>query len=179
MVENPNEYEIYDKEGNPISALVENSGSIIADGGQVVMTAAAARGVVDSVINMDGVVQANSVGTRNGKIVLGGGTSGVVKVSGEVAARGDDAGEAGGHITITGELLYANEWADIDASGMLGGGTILFGGDYLAVTPQTRKLLSMASRWKREMCKLHAWPFSRTGRAWLQMPSPRVMAVKL
>ena len=43
-----------------------------ANGGRVELTAAAARQVVNSVINNTGVIEANSIGTRNGKIVLGG-----------------------------------------------------------------------------------------------------------
>src|SRR3569623_3705578 len=38
--------------------LVSNSGIITAEGGKVVLTAAAAQAVVDSVINMDGIIQA-------------------------------------------------------------------------------------------------------------------------
>ncbi len=53
-----------------------NEGKLKANGGRVELTAAAARQVVDSVINNTGVIEANSVGTRNGMIVLGAATAG-------------------------------------------------------------------------------------------------------
>src|SRR5262249_59122606 len=57
--------------GKPLASLVTNDGRLSANGGRVELTAAQARAVVDSVINTSGVIEANSVGTRNGRIVLG------------------------------------------------------------------------------------------------------------
>src|ERR1051326_3747524 len=57
--------------GQPLDALVKNEGTLRANGGQVALTAVAARHVVDSVINNKGVIEANSGGMRNGMIVLG------------------------------------------------------------------------------------------------------------
>ena len=42
-----------------------------ASGGKVELTAVAARRVVDSVIRNTGVIEANTIGTHNGMIVLG------------------------------------------------------------------------------------------------------------
>ncbi len=56
--------------GQPLRSLVHNEGRLSANGGRVELTAAAARAVVDSVINNRGVIEANSIGTRNGMIVL-------------------------------------------------------------------------------------------------------------
>src|SRR5438445_4968641 len=56
--------------GRPLKSLVSNEGKIRANGGRVELTAAAARTVVDSVINTSGVITANSIGRRNGMIVL-------------------------------------------------------------------------------------------------------------
>ena len=128
LVENPNEHLFRDSRGNPITALVENSGSIIADGGQVVLSAKAARGVVDGVINADGIIRANTVGRSGGKIVLSGGETGVVTLSGELKAKGDDEGETGGAVTVTGERIVADATARVDASGLAGGGRIEIGG---------------------------------------------------
>ena len=49
--------------GKPLKSLVTNDGKIRANGGRVELTAAAARTVVDSVINTSGVIKANSIGT--------------------------------------------------------------------------------------------------------------------
>ena len=58
--------------GRPLKSLVSNTrrGVINANGGRVELTAAAARTVVDSVINTSGVIKANSIGQHNGMIVL-------------------------------------------------------------------------------------------------------------
>lgn len=50
--------------------LSENTGTINAVGGKIHMTAAAAKAVVDSVVNMDGVAHASSASVTNGRIVL-------------------------------------------------------------------------------------------------------------
>src|SRR5215475_4654521 len=52
--------------GLPLKSLVENSGKLSANGGRVELTAAAARQIVDSVINNKGVVEANAIGQRGG-----------------------------------------------------------------------------------------------------------------
>ena len=123
--------------GRTLKSLVSNGGLLSADGGMVQLTAASTRAIVDSVINNTGNIEANSVGLRNGKIVLSAETAetkGVgapaqrVSISGTLSATGGDAGETGGTIEITGEeieLLVAT----IDAFGWHGGGAVLIGGD--------------------------------------------------
>src|ERR1043166_75000 len=61
--------------GQTLSSLVKNEGILRASGGRVELTAAAARHVVDSVINTSGIIEANSVGMRNGQIVLSAATA--------------------------------------------------------------------------------------------------------
>ncbi len=61
--------------GQTLKSLVTNEGKLKANGGRVELTAAAARQVVDSVINTSGVIEANSVGTKNGQIVLSAATA--------------------------------------------------------------------------------------------------------
>lgn len=118
-----------DENGVQMAALVSNSGEIYADGGVVTLTARGARGAVDNAISMNGVVEANSIGTQNGKIVLSGG-EGDVTVDGTLSARGDDAGETGGAVDVFGETVTLAENAEIDASGDSGGGEVRVGGDY-------------------------------------------------
>jgi hypothetical protein len=91
-------------------ALIENSGSINANGGVVQITAAQAKDVVDNIINVSGIVDVSSVSTQGGKIVLSGGDAGNVTVSGILDATGDTGGEIvvtgkNIHIASTGELL--------------------------------------------------------------------------
>nr|WP_321456930.1 GLUG motif-containing protein [uncultured Cohaesibacter sp.] len=108
-------------------ALVENSGSISANGGTVVMKAATARNTARQAINMDGFVEANTVSGRDGAITFGGGAGGTVKVSGTVKATAK--AETGGSIEITGNEV-ALSGATIDASGAAGGGSVKIGGDW-------------------------------------------------
>ena len=123
--------------GLPLASLVGNSGKLSANGGRVEITAAAAKAVVDSVINNTGVIEANSIGTKNGMIVLGAATAASkppgapvqnVKLAGKISAAGKDKGTKGGTVVVSGENI-ALAGATIDASGDAGGGKVLIGGD--------------------------------------------------
>ena len=126
--------------GRPLKSLVSNtkSGTLSANGGRVELTAAAARAVVDSVINTKGVIRANSIGRHNGMIVLNAATGGskpagapaqTIKLAGTISAAGRHRGTTGGTIVVSGEhIKLAN--AKIDASGRRGGGKMLIGGDW-------------------------------------------------
>jgi len=123
--------------GQSLNALVKNEGRLQANGGRVELSAAAARKVVDSVINNKGVIEANSIGTRKGMIVLGAATASKkpagaptqsVKVSGTLSSVGKSKNTKGGKIEVTGEAVELTG-ATLDASGRNGGGTVLIGGD--------------------------------------------------
>jgi hypothetical protein len=123
--------------GQPLKSLVSNKGKLSANGGRVELTAGAARAVVDSVINNTGVIEADTIGTRNGMIVLGAATAAskpanapvqTVKLAGKLSAAGKDKGTIGGTVVVTGENI-ALAGAAIDASGRAGGGKVLIGGD--------------------------------------------------
>ena len=126
--------------GRPLKSLVSNTknGMLSANGGRVELTAAAARAVVDSVINTKGVIRADSIGRHNGMIVLNAATGGskpagaptqTIKLAGTISAAGKHRGTKGGTIVVSGEhIKVAN--AKIDASGRRGGGKILIGGDW-------------------------------------------------
>jgi filamentous hemagglutinin family protein len=122
--------EVTGMDGQVLTSLVSNSGSIFADGGVVRLDVNAAQGIVDRVINMDGVIQARSVLEENGKIILMGGDAGEVSVSGTLDASGYGEGETGGTVHVLGEFLSFDGDGLIDVSGDLGGGELLFGGDY-------------------------------------------------
>src|SRR5262249_18168961 len=131
--------------GRPLKSLVSNEGKIRANGGRVELTAAAARSVVDSVINTSGVIKANAIGHLNGMIVLAAATGAskpagaptqTVKISGTLSAAGKKKGTEGGTILVTSEN---NKLASprIDASGRKGGGKVLIGGDWGGGNPNT------------------------------------------
>jgi filamentous hemagglutinin family protein len=106
-------------------ALIRNSGSIKADGGSVIISAATAREAARSAINISGLVQARSISGHNGSIMIGDGAGGRVRITGRLIATSRHY--AGGSITVTGKDI-ALKSATVDASGATGGGNINIGG---------------------------------------------------
>lgn len=119
-----------DPEGRPLAAYVNQAGTIEADGGTVLLTANAAKTVLDNVINLSGTIQARSFAQLGGEIVLYGGDEGTVRVSGVLDASGKRAGETGGNIQVLGENVQLASVARINVSGDAGGGSALVGGDW-------------------------------------------------
>ena len=107
---------------------VLQNGKIIADGGRVQISARAAEGVVNNVINMKGYIRANSVQKVGGTVYLGGGR-GTIRVSGKIKARGKYRGQRGGRIKIASRKIRITKKARLDVSGRAGGGKIYIGGN--------------------------------------------------
>ena len=61
--------------GKSLKSIIASDRRISVNGGRVALTAAAARAVVNSVVKNTGVVEAESIGIRNGMIVLGAATA--------------------------------------------------------------------------------------------------------
>ncbi len=121
-------------DGTPLKALVNNSGEIYAEAGTVILEAQAAKGIVDQVINNDGIIDVQSIQEEEGVIVLRGGDNGEVRVAGTLDASGLDDGEEGGTIHILGNEVNL-DGAQVNASGDSGGGTVLVGGDRQGQNP--------------------------------------------
>ena len=100
-------------EGQAADALIENTGTINAEGGTIIMTADAAKDAVDNIVNMTGVAKVASATVKGGKIVLSGGSAGVVNVDGDL----DASGSEGGDINVTGQNVLVSENATISADG--------------------------------------------------------------
>jgi filamentous hemagglutinin family protein len=113
-----------------LNASAINSGRIEADGGNVLLTARSANALLDTVVNNSGAIRANSLLERNGEIVLDGGPAGVVRNTGVLSAAGVALGTTGGTVKVLGEKVALEEGARIDASGDVGGGTVLIGGNF-------------------------------------------------
>ncbi len=130
-----------------LSGHVINSGRITADGGSVTLSAAAARQIVDSLVANTGVIEARSLGTRNGRVTLHAEGSNAVagnraedkrQKSGEsivlntgvIDASGRGEGQRGGKVEVLGDNVVLAQGSVIDASGDKGGGDIRIGGDY-------------------------------------------------
>ena len=109
--------------GKPLSSAVSNSGTIQADGGQVILSARASGDVFSSVVNQSGVIRAHSLVNNGGVVRLEGsdpvantGTVGwqanlgkVQNADGKVLNTGTidvsaaESGAAQGQVTITGQ----------------------------------------------------------------------------
>ena len=116
--------EVTDNPGQA-AASVDNSGSLVADGGRVLLSASAASQVFSEVVNNSGLVRANRIENVSGVITLVG-TGGNVVNRGTLEARGVDG--AGGSISVSGERVGVFDAARIDASGTASGGRIRIGG---------------------------------------------------
>lgn len=119
-----------------LDAAVINKGTIEADGGNVLLSARSAIGLLKTVLNTEGVIRANTIADRNGTIVLDGGDAGIVNVSGAIEARGTDAGTSGGLVKILGHDVGLFGNASLNASGEAGGGTVLVGGNFHGAGPE-------------------------------------------
>ncbi|MBA2588120.1 MAG: filamentous hemagglutinin N-terminal domain-containing protein, partial [Alphaproteobacteria bacterium] len=108
---------------------VTNSGTIQAQVGKVLMTARAAAGVQEAVINNTGMVEATTAQNVNGEIVLDAG-EGAATNAGTLDASGKGAGETGGTVKVLGAGVAIADGATIDVSGDAGGGTALVGGNF-------------------------------------------------
>jgi filamentous hemagglutinin family protein len=110
-----------------VNALVENGGMIQADGGQVLLSARAAGGLLQGGVNNSGVIEARSLQDHNGTIRLLGDTqTGEAQVGGTLDASGLAAGQTGGTVQVLGNTVKL-AGATVDASGDSGGGLVQIG----------------------------------------------------
>jgi hypothetical protein len=121
------------------TAQLSNSGSVTADGGRVVLMAAAAD--VDArqlVVSQTGVIRARSLSTRNGEIVLDTGRSAQntseMLLGGTLDASASAAGVAGGSITARGDYIRM-AGLNADASGASGGRVSVAGVAAVSMAP--------------------------------------------
>ncbi len=91
-----------DANGEPVGALVKNSGTIIADAGSVTLAADQVGAVVRNVINMDGMIQANAFENQGGRVVLGVTGQGTARLAGNIDAKGGTVEIAGSDVVIEG-----------------------------------------------------------------------------
>lgn len=101
----------FDQAGSPLTSFVENSGRIEAQGGYVLLTAKAAENAIHSVINQSGIIEATTVSTHKGEIILDAG-KGSLQVSGTLDASAPEGGD-GGFIETSGAKVTINPAAVI------------------------------------------------------------------
>lgn len=104
---------------------INNSGTLQANGGYVVLEAHAENNIYTNVVNNEGLIQADRVSNEGGVIRLEGWGGNVIH-SGEINAIGIN--NAGGNVTVLGDRVGIFGDAKINASGETGGGNIAIGG---------------------------------------------------
>ncbi|PZQ47060.1 MAG: hypothetical protein DI551_04060 [Micavibrio aeruginosavorus] len=132
---------------------VTNTGTITADGGSILLTAAQARSMVDTLVTNTGTLRANTVTLANGTKRTGSiavstkglqglnlslpepahtfeNTKATVFNTGTMTANGTMMDEIGGDITILADLINLGDGTVVEATGDSGGGSIRVGGDY-------------------------------------------------
>ncbi|CAN5422426.1 autotransporter-associated beta strand repeat-containing protein [soil metagenome] len=112
-----------------LDARLSVLGNIQAQGGTADIRAVARSGFADTVLNLDGVVQARGLSARGGKVIIDGGPAGITRVSGQVSADGAPGG-TGGDVQVLGHQVLVEKTAVLSANGATGGGSVLVGGDY-------------------------------------------------
>jgi filamentous hemagglutinin family protein len=121
---------IVDANGTPLTNYVDHTGKITADGGRVWISAATARGLLDSSVNIAGDITATRLAGQGGSVTLLGGDK--LTVSGRVDATGS---AQGGSISASAVNVALGSGAVLDASGVTGGGTVWVGGTYQGGAP--------------------------------------------
>jgi filamentous hemagglutinin family protein len=119
-----------------VDAMIENGGIVQASGGLVMMKAEAAGALKESVINISGIVEAQSMREHQGRIVLDAGEYGQSTVSGTLDVSSETA--QAGRITVTGNKVLIDEGAQLSAEGETGGGEIFIGGGWQGGDPSIR-----------------------------------------
>jgi filamentous hemagglutinin family protein len=103
-----------------VDALVRNGGLIQADGGQVLLTAQAAGAMLSGAVNNTGVIQAQTIATRNGTIkLLGDMGNGTVEVAGTLDASAPNGGN-GGFIETSAARVRIHAAANVTTAAPLG-----------------------------------------------------------
>ena len=132
-------------DGKPLSSAVSDSGTIQADGGQVIFSASASGDIFSSVVNQSGVIRARSLVNQEGVVRLDGGDSGLVQVVGTLDASGLSTGQKGGQVSVLGQSVELKDSSAINVSGNVGGGRVLVGGNYQGQGPEPNAISTIVA----------------------------------
>ena len=116
--------------GTGHSGQVWQSGTGSIEAERVVLQARAASGVLDTVINLEGVVRAVTLGGHGGRITLSGGGNVDTFVSGELDASGEGDAAKGGSVDVFSGRIQLAGGSRVSASGDATAGSVRIGGDF-------------------------------------------------
>jgi filamentous hemagglutinin family protein len=122
---------------NNLDTRLRQLGQLHASGGGLADIRAQARsGFADTVLNLEGVVQARGVTSKGGRIYVDGGTAGITDVRGTLDASSAATNGTGGSVTVLGDKVGLFDNAALSAGGPAGGGQVLVGGNWQGQGPQ-------------------------------------------
>ncbi|MFD1295026.1 beta strand repeat-containing protein [Lysobacter gummosus] len=114
-----------DDAGPALAFDINNSGTLTADGGQVVLTIQG-NDIVSGIVHT-GTIRARTLDNRGGRVVLSAGARRVAIDGGQIDVSGADPGQSGGNIAVSGSDVGLFNGARLDASGQAGGGRMDLG----------------------------------------------------
>ncbi len=115
------------RDGKTVTALVTNSGTILAPGGTVQLTAEAVDGLVTTLVSAGGRIGADTTRGQTGTLVLNG-IGGSLVIHGDMSAAGNAVHAKGGSIQAAAtDGVAITPGATINASGGAGGGVVAIG----------------------------------------------------
>ncbi|CUJ69155.1 filamentous hemagglutinin N-terminal domain-containing protein [Achromobacter kerstersii] len=97
-----------------VAAIASNGHLLQANGGQVLIKADAANATLRTVINSEGIIEANTLSGKAGRIVLDGGTQGLVRVAGTMSAAALGGQGDGGAVTTRGSEVRVQQTTQTD-----------------------------------------------------------------
>ena len=109
-------------------ALVENQTAIEVEEGLVILSAQAVRTLKGGLIRNSGSIQATGIKKVGGRIILTGGEDGKIEQDGLLNVSSIHG--KGGSVVLEGEQIVLEIDSVIDATGSIGGGEVLIGGDW-------------------------------------------------
>ncbi|MDG1139035.1 MAG: YDG domain-containing protein, partial [Opitutales bacterium] len=109
-------------------ALVENNSAIEAEEGLVILSAQAVRSLRGGLIRNTGSIKATGMKRVGGRLILTSGENGTVENAGLLDVSSIHG--KGGRVTLEGEAIILETDSVIDATGSIGGGEVLIGGDW-------------------------------------------------
>ncbi|MDA8050113.1 MAG: filamentous hemagglutinin N-terminal domain-containing protein [Rhodospirillales bacterium] len=114
--------------GKAATALVTNTGTLIAQGGTVMLTAVAVDGLIRNLVDARGTISADGTPGAPAGTILVQGIGGSIRIAGTLSASGDGSGGTGGAIGLdaTGSVAVAKT-ARLDVSGPASGGLVAVG----------------------------------------------------
>ncbi|MDQ8180403.1 MBG domain-containing protein [Pelagicoccus sp. SDUM812005] len=124
-----------------VATEASNAGLIQANAGTVIMSAQSADSLAQSVVNNTGIIEAQGLKAKGGRIFLDAG-EGSVNVQGDLLAA--SATDGGGYIQVTGNTISVDGESRIDVSGTNAGGQIYVGGGWQGSDPEIHNAQSVS-----------------------------------